>query len=254
VKGEINMPRTSGKFVWVELNTANPKAAQGFYGEVLGWKVQAFPMGPETYEMIDAGGTTIGGYNPQGKGPTQWLSYMSVDDVDETAKKVVAAGGKVIDAPSDIPTVGRSAKVADPQGAVFYLFRSATEDMPESPPTQGRFYWNELVTRDAPKAVAFYEKIFGHTHDEMPMPDGKYYVLNKDGAPRAGIMAGQDKNAPPTWLPYFAVADTDATVARAKKLGANVYMAPEDIPNVGRFAVLSDPQGATFAVIKPAAK
>jgi predicted enzyme related to lactoylglutathione lyase len=246
------MPRISGKFVWVELNTPNAKAAQGFYGEVLGWKVQSFPMGSTNYDMIDAAGTTIGGYSPQEKGQTQWLSYLSVDDVDESAKKVAAAGGKVIDAPSDIPTVGRFSKVADPQGAVFYLFRSQQEDRPDPAPAPGHFVWNELVTRDAAKAVGFYEKLFGFTHEEMPMPDGgKYYLLKKDGVSRGGVMTGRDKDAPPTWLPYFSVADADATVARSKKLGAKEYMGPTDIPNVGRFAVLGDPQGATFAVIKP---
>ena len=248
------MPRISGKFVWIEINTANPKAAQGFYGEVLGWKVQSFPMGSTNYDMIEAAGTAIGGYSPQdnAKAPAQWLSYLSVDDVDESAKKVVAAGGKVIDAPSDIPTVGRFSKVADPQGAVFYLFRSAQEDRPDPPPAPGHFVWNELVARDAVKALAFYEKVFGFTHEEKPMPEGDtYYLLKKDGVNRGGVMTGRDKNAPPTWLPYFSVADTDTTVTRAKKLGAKEYMAPMDIPNVGRFAVLGDPQGATFAVIKP---
>ena len=247
------MPQKQGKFVWVELNTSNPKAAQSFYGEVLGWKVKAFPMGPQTYEMIDLGETQIGGYNPiEGKGPAHWLSYMSVDSVDESAKKVAAAGGKVIDAPSDIPTVGRFSKVADPLGSVFYLFRSQNPDPPEPPALPGRFYWNENVTRDAAKAVAFYEKLFGYTHDEMPMPDGKYYVLKRGEDSLAGITTGKEKNAPPTWVPYFAVTDADAAAARAKKLGAQIFVAPEDIPNVGRFSVIGDPQGAVFGIIKPA--
>ena len=99
-----------GKFVWFELVSKDAKKAQAFYGEVLGWKVQPFPMGNSTYEMIYAGDTMIGGYaTPKSdRQPAHWISYVSVEDVDATVKAATANGGKVVEAPYDIPTVGRA--------------------------------------------------------------------------------------------------------------------------------------------------
>ena len=249
------MSHLPGKFVWFECVTRDAKRAQAFYGEVLGWKVEAFPMGDFTYEMIKAGATAIGGYAPpaDAKTPPHWISYLSVDDVDAAVKRVTAAGGKLLDGPSDIPTVGRMAKVADPQGAIFQLFRASDGDPADGPSANGQFYWNELWAADGKKAVAFYEKVAGFTHKDMDMgPEGTYHVLEKGDKSRAGIMTSTRKDVAPMWLPYVAVDDCDAAVARAKKQGGAVHVEPTDIPNIGRFAILSDPTGATIAVIKPA--
>jgi predicted enzyme related to lactoylglutathione lyase len=244
-----------GKFVWFELVSRDAKKAQAFYGEVLGWKVEAFPMGSSTYEMIKTGTQTIGGYAPPPTAatPPHWISYVSVDDVDATAKKVVAAGGKIIEAPSDIPTVGRSARVADPQGAQLCLYRSAKGEETDAPPANGSFAWNELWTSDAAAALAFYTKVFGYTDKPMDMgPEGTYHVLEKDGVSRAGLMASTKAGVPPMWLPYVAVADADAAAERTRRLGGAVHVPPSDIPGIGRFAVLADPAGAAFAVLKAA--
>src|SRR6266436_7361666 len=155
-----------GKFVWFELVSKDAKKAQAFYGEVLGWKVQPFPMGNSTYEMIYAGETMIGGYAhlKSDRQPAHWISYVSVEDVDATLKAATANGGKVVEAPYDIPTVGRTARIADPQGAELCPFKSATGDPPDQWATQGRFFWNELHTTDPAKALAFYEKVVGLSH------------------------------------------------------------------------------------------
>jgi len=256
MRKETAMPYLPGKFVWFECVTRDARKAQAFYGEVLGWKVQAFPMGDFTYEMIDAGGTTIGGYAAPSDPKTRphWISVLSVDDVDATAKKVTAAGGKVLDPPADMPTVGRLATVADPEGATFKIYRATDGDTPDTPWSQGQFYWNELYVSDAKKAVAFYEKVFGYTDKPMDMgPVGIYHVLASSGADRAGVFT-----APPgvaaAWVPYVAVDDCDATVARARKLGATIQQEPSDIPGIGRWAMFADTTGATLAVINPAAK
>src|SRR5437870_2148648 len=101
-----------GKFVWFELVSAEAKKAQAFYGDVLGWKAVPVPMGDTTYEMICAGDTRdamIGGYTtPKGAVlRSHWTSYVSVEDVDATAKAAAANGGGVVEAPYDIPTIGR---------------------------------------------------------------------------------------------------------------------------------------------------
>src|SRR5262249_2019250 len=119
-----------GKFVWFELVSRDAKKAQAFYGEVLGWKVAPFPMGEFTYEMILAGDTlatmTGGSALPAtDREPSHWIACVSVEDVDAAAKAAVASGGKVVDAPSDLPGVGRRARIADPQGAELCLFKNA---------------------------------------------------------------------------------------------------------------------------------
>ena len=248
------MSQLLGKFVWYECVTKDSAKSKGFYGELFGWKVQSFPMGDRTYDMIALGETTQGGYTkPEGKAPSHWTSYVSVDDVDATAKKVVAVGGKVVTPAFDVPQVGRMSQVADPQGATFWIMRGES-DAPDSEPAPGRFFWNELWARDGKAAADFYEKVFGYEVKSMDMPDGTYHVLEKSGVSRAGIMTSPNKAVPPMWLPYVAVEGCDASVARAKKLGAEVHVPPTDIPEVGRFAVLGDPTGATIAVIQPAKK
>jgi predicted enzyme related to lactoylglutathione lyase len=244
-----------GKFVWFEHVSKDAKKAQAFYAEVLGWKVEAFPMGGATYEMINAGGTSVGGYalrNTEGR-PSHWIAYVSVENVDATAKAATANGGKIIDAPLDMPTIGRMARIADPQGGEICLFKSANGDQPdvtEAPP--GRFFWNELHTGDAAKALQFYEKVLGFSRKAMEMsPTYTYYILSKGGVDRGGVSGHLPPGSAAQWLPYVSVADVDKTAARATKLGGTIVTGPDDIPNVGRFAVLKDPTGATIAVMKP---
>jgi predicted enzyme related to lactoylglutathione lyase len=249
-----------GKFVWFEHASNDPKKAQKFYAEVIGWKV--LPWGDGAYEMIQAGDTPetmIGGYTELKGGPrAHWISYVSVDDVDAAARDAAANGGRVIEQPYDIPEVGRTARIADPQGAELYLFKSASGDGPDAPGNAGppprRFFWNELHTTDPVKALSFYERLLGYTHKVMDMgPDGNYYVLSsKDGVGRSGLMGPVAKAAevPPHWLPYVSVDDTDATLERVKKYGGKVHHGPEDIPGIGRFGVLEDPTGAFLAIMK----
>jgi len=246
-----------GKFVWFELVSKDAKKAQGFYGEVLGWKVVPFPMGDFTYEMIYAGDTPdtmIGGYAPpkNDRLGSRWISYVSVEDVDGAAKAATANGGKVVEAPSDVPGVGRRAGIADPQGAELYVLKSATGDSADATAPPGRFFWNELHTSDPMKALAFYEKVVGFSHRSMDMgPAGTYHILSKGGVDRGGVTSHLPAGAAPHWLPYVAVDDPDATIARARKLGATIPMDPEDIPGAGRFGVFQDPTGAVLAIMKP---
>lgn len=250
-----------GKFVWFELVSRNAKKAQAFYGEVLGWKVEPFPLGELTYEMILAGDTLdtmIGGYAAptSDRQPSHWISYVSVEDVDATAMAAAATGGTMVEVPFDVPGVGRRARISDPQGAELGLFKSATGDPADAPSSpgrwSGRWCWNELHTGDPTKALTFYEKVLGFSHRSMDAgPGGTYHILSKGGIDRAGVTDHPAGGVPAHWLPYVAVDDTDATIARARKLGATIPVGPEDIPGVGRYGVLEDPTGAALAVLKP---
>ena len=249
------MATIPGKFIWFEHVSDDPSKARTFYSSLFGWKVQDVPMGGQPYSMLHNGATPIGGLRSDTNGmPSHWATWMSVDDVDAKAGAAERAGAKTVLPPTDFPDAGRGAVLQDPQGAYFGIWRSATgEDAPDverSP--AGSWCWNELSTSDAAKAVAFYEKAFGYTHDEMPMPEGTYYILKSGGVSRGGVMKHPQPGIPPYWMPYVEVADADATVTKAKSLGAQVMLEPHDIPGVGRIAIVSDNQGAMIGVIRSA--
>ncbi len=115
----------------------------------------------------------------------------------------------------------------------------------------GAFSWSELMTTDVPGAVEFYTKLFGWNTQELQM-EGMSYTLVKVGESQVGgIMAvpPQAKGMPPAWGVYVTVSDVDATARTAEKLGGKIIVPPQDIPDVGRFCVIQDPQGAFVSAI-----
>jgi predicted enzyme related to lactoylglutathione lyase len=158
----------------------------------------------------------------------------------------------VLQAPYDLQGVGRSAHIADPQGAEISLFKNSggdPPDVPSAPP--GTFFWNELHTTEPEEALGFYENVVGFSHRTMDMgPGGFYYILSKGGVDRGGVTEHVPNGTSPHWLPYVAVEDADAAIARAKRHGAKITLGPEDIPGVGRFGVFEDPTGAVLAIMK----
>ena len=125
--------------------------------------------------------------------------------------------------------------------------------MEASETKHGQFSWNELATTDPAGATKFYTQLFGWTSQEWPMPEFTYTVVRLGGSEtgQGGIMPipPTAKGMPPAWISYVTVDNVDTTVKLAEKLGGKVMAPPRDIPEVGRFAVLQDPQGAAVAII-----
>jgi predicted enzyme related to lactoylglutathione lyase len=247
-----------GKFVWFQLSCSDVPKAQAFYAELLGWKNVPFPTGSTTYDMIFAGqtpDTMIGSYATLPRGDargSRWTASVSVEDVDATAAAAAANGGKVIDAPHDISGAARAACIADPTGAELALLASTRGDAPDVDDVpHGYFFWNELHTTDPERALAFYEKTLGFTHETMQSPAGAYHVISRGGVGRGGVTGHLPPGTAPHWLPYVRVDDVDASVARAQRLGAQVIVPATDIPDIGRFGVIRDPVGAVLALMKP---
>lgn len=243
-----------GKFVWYEHLSNDIPKARAFYEPLFGWNTEMMAMpGSDPYPVIHNGDHGIGGYAQAPAGsPPQWMSYLSVSDVDSSYKAALAGGAKSLMAPTDYGSAGRAATIADPTGGVFSLWRGQDGDPAETETTPtGSWIWNELCTQDEKTALAFYEKVFDFDHDEMAMPDGTYYVLKQGGKGRAGLFHAKDATMPTMWTPYVAVADCDALVVKATGLGGTTFLAPLDVPQVGRLAVFNDPQGATIAVLEP---
>jgi predicted enzyme related to lactoylglutathione lyase len=152
----------------------------------------------------------------------------------------------------DVMDVGRMAAFIDPTGAFCSIWQPGTHPGAALVNEPNTLCWNELNTRDVDTAKEFYSTVFGVTTHTSDMEGMTYTEVKVADASIAGIMAMPEQvpaQVPAHWLSYFAVEDTDATVAKAESLGASVMMPPTDIPP-GRFAVLTDPHGAAFAVIK----
>ena len=248
----------SGKFVWFEYVSKQADKAQGFFGELFGWTTQQVPMPTMgNYTMIAVGGHTIGGYLPTPEGApahSHWLTHLLTKNVVESAAKVKSLGGRIGKAPTKIGDFGTMAVAFDPQGGVFALWQPNKVEE-SAKPENGHFCWNELSSKDVPASIAFYKALAGFDVETTEMPGmGTYTQLKSDGQPRAGIMKQMMPEAPHAWLPYVQVASADTTSSRAKQLGATIVVPPTDIPNVGRFSIFVDPQGAPLGILQPAAR
>jgi predicted enzyme related to lactoylglutathione lyase len=240
---------------WVDLGSPDVDASISFYGSLFGWTASE-PGPPEAggYRFFLQDGKMVGGIGPlmmEGQ-PPAWLSYVTVADADETAGKARDAGATVFVEPMDVMDVGRFSVLADPTGAALGLWQPRRHTGAELVNEPVSLTWNELETRDPEAAKPFYSALFGWEAETTEMGGGEYTTWRLDGQPVGGmadITGRVPDEVPAHWLAYFAVADTDATVARAQELGGDVNVPAMDIP-AGRFAVLGDTHGAVFGVIK----
>jgi len=249
-----------GDFSWVDLGTTDAEAAKRFYAALFGWTSVDMPAGPGmTYTICSLKEHNAAGIYKlsnemlsQGV-PPHWLPYVNVTNVDETTKKAAQNGGTVVKEPFDVMDVGRMSVIQDPTGATFAMWQAKRHIGAGIINEPGAMCWNELATSNVDAAGKFYSATFGLTTDPMDMGPAGTYTIFEAGTERIGGMMAlspQMKGVPSHWLTYFAVADCDATVKKVGELGGKVLKPPTDVPNVGRFAVCQDGQGAAFAVIK----
>jgi uncharacterized protein len=255
------MSNYHGKFVWYELMTSDAKAAEDFYKKVIGWSAQDAGMPGMTYLILSAAQTPVGGLMAvpadacaAGARPC-WSGYIAVDDVDAVTSQVAQAGGSIHKPPSDIPGVGRFSIVADPDGAMFILFKpnSAGNGSTAAPGTAGHIGWHELHAGAWERAFAFYAKIFGWTKAEaIDMgPMGTYQLFATGAAPAGGMMTKTPATPVPFWLYYFNVAGIDAAADRVKQNGGRVLHGPQQVPGGSWILQCMDPQDAMFAMVAP---
>jgi hypothetical protein len=243
-----------GRFCWPELATSDPQAAKRFYGEVFGWTAEDSPAAPGmTYAILKLRGKDVGGLYGQDERergvPPHWNTHVSVASADEAAAKARELGGTVLAGPFEVMEHGRMAALQDPTGASFCVWQARSHIGARVVDEPGAMGWCELATADPKKAGPFYAQLFGWT---LKPSGGGYTEFMRAGASIGGMMGiGPDWGPVPShWLTYFMVRDCDATADRAQELGARARVPPKDISNVGRFAVLVDPQGAHFAIIQ----
>jgi uncharacterized protein len=246
---------------WIELSCPDTDAAAQFYGALMGWSAtEPGPAETGGYRMFQQDGKNVGGLmrHMQEGQPTAWATYVSVADADQTAAKVKAAGGAVVLEPMDVMDIGRMAFFCDPTGAVFGVWQPKSFPGADLVNVPVSLCWNEVLTRDAEANKAFYAAVFGWAAVRPSFegaPDS-YTIWELDGKAVGGMMQMSDEyfpaEIPPHWGVCFAVADCDATVAKARELGASITNEPMDMP-IGRFAGIIDPAGASFTVMQMAA-
>lgn len=244
---------------WADCATTDLDAAENFYAALFGWTSERVTSSDgQTYSVQRLEGKMVAGIyklsqQMRGMGvPPHWGTYIEVDDVDAILKRVRQEGGTVVDGPTEAPDVGTIAIIQDPVGAFLRIWHSRPHHGGEIFNIPGAMTWNELCTKEPANAAAFYEKVFGVEPESM---DGAtpYISLKVDGRAVAGILKATAEmgDFPATWDVYFASDDVDATVEDAVAAGGTVLRGPFDIPGASaRMAVLQDPLGAVFEVIK----
>jgi predicted enzyme related to lactoylglutathione lyase len=243
--------------VWVDLSSTDAAGSRDYYAKLFGWKVELAPE-PDAggYALAKLKGKDVAGIGPvqSPDGPSAWMVYIGTHDADKTAKDVEAAGGKVIAPAFDVLKSGRMAVFQDPVGAFISVWEPKEMNGAQIMGEPGSFAWAELNARGIDNAKPFYTKVFGWGEKESPMGEGlgMYTEFKHAGESIAG---GMEMNpmvpaqVPSYWSVYFAVDDVDKAFKKAIEGGGKEMLEPTEYPG-GRFAIVSDPQGAVFGLMK----
>jgi predicted enzyme related to lactoylglutathione lyase len=251
---------------WADLTTSEPAASLAFYTGLFGWaSYAAEDDGGASYTFFAPGGTAPENFpgrvvaalmpSPGPERPAVWNTYVSVADIGATAALVTGAGGRVVVPPLDVAGQGQMAMFADDQDALFAAWQPAAFPGCGLVNEPGCFCWSELACRDTEAAARFYGRVFGWEAETSQMGPTTYTEWRLGGR-AVGGMVHMDEDWPeqvaPRWVVYFAVTDCDTAAALAGDLGGQVAVPPADAPP-GRLAVIADPQGAAFTIIRLAA-
>lgn len=237
-----------GTFSWVELVTGDADAAKRFYADLFGWTYEDREADGDVYTFAMVGDDRVAGLFGADQ-PPHWNSFVTVDSVDDAVERVEAADGRVVEPAAQMAQDGRMAVIADPTGARLHLWEPADHVGATLVNAPGALSWNDLATSDVGKAADFYGELFGWEVAAVQDAPGDRVVIRNGETMNGGMAVLPDsvKDAPPHWLPYFAVQDVDRAVEAAGEAGGQALADAMDIP-AGRFALLADPQGAVFAV------
>jgi hypothetical protein len=244
-----------GSFCWAELATSDPEAAKKFYTSMFGWSYKDNPMPNGVYTVYQVDGNDAAAmYQGQPGVPPNWQPFFATTDVDASAGKAKELGAEIVMGPMDIGPPGSMAVVKDPQGVFFSLWQGKENIGLTHGGPLNRVLWPEVATPDPAGAAAFYSGLFGWTTKPASGYDTAEYVeLSNQGESFGGMLPMRGdmwKGIPPHWLLYVTVADCNERAEHAKSLGGSICVPPRDIPNVGRFSLLGDPQGARICIIQ----
>ena len=252
--------RSEGRIIWHDLLTTTPAESRKFYGDLFGWEFERPAAGigfgaDDSYLLIRHDGNLIGGMldanvlNQDGN-ISQWISVMSVNDIDAAVERATTAGGEILTAPTDVGSRGWMAVVAGPDRAIIALLQTRLGDPGETEPGINEWLWNELWTDDVEKASAFYAELAGFAVEDATVDgaDQTYRLLRSGNEPRAGILPNPFAGELPVWVSYIRVEDPAAITARVAALGGTVIVDAQPRPIGGELAVIAGPSGAGVAL------
>lgn len=240
---------------WIDVMTTDVAGAKAFYGDLFGWTFDDRGADFAGYHIVSSGGLDVAGLSPmmQEGAPVVWTTYFATDDIERSVERIMQGGGKIMAEPMEIPGQGQMAIAIDPQGAVFGLWQGSTRTGTQRFNEPNTPVWNDLHTTDPAQAAQFYAQVFGVEVNQSEMPGAAgYLTLAVEGEGRCGVTSLGDMppGCPSHWLAWVMVDDVDATVAAAQQRGARVPTPPFDAA-WGRSAIITDPWGASLAVLAP---
>ncbi|WP_051222119.1 VOC family protein [Conexibacter woesei] len=242
----------NGTFCAVDLVTPDVEGAAAFYGALLGWDAVASEQHAYTGFHVDgakvAGAIALTEEMQAAGAPPAWTTYVRVESLDGTALKAESLGGRALGTPLEIPGIGRTVPLADPQGAVLLAWEPAGWEGEERVNEVGTWVWNDLQTPEPEGVLSFYSELLGWSIEPIEASHGMYWSVSNNGRGIGGIMRSP-QTPKPFWNAYFGVADIDATLQQAASLGATTLLEPITVP-AGRFAMSVDPQGALVSFIE----
>jgi predicted enzyme related to lactoylglutathione lyase len=250
-----------GQFCWAELVARDMPVAVEFYTKILGWTLTDLNENADDcvpHVQFEHDGQPVAGLIKLPDDlltsglPGVWNTYVCVDDLNDTLKKVIQFGGEITCPVTDAGEHGLVAFIKDPTGGVTGLWQRGSHGGASLHGDVNTVCWNELASRDAYAAKEFYGKLFDWTFEDNPMSESPYFIVKlSNGEQIAGIMQMTEEwgEMPSHWTLYFNVDAVDVVAAHVQQLNGRMLVAPFDTP-VGRLAVLADNQGAVFSVIR----
>ena len=247
-----------GQPCWAELGSMNIASSKAFYRGLFGWDIVDMPIPEGTYSMLTIADDDIGAMyqipDEMAKNgeTTQWTIYFAVENLDASLVDITGSGGTVIIGPHEVGEAGRMAVIKDPEGARFALWQANNHIGAKRAAEPHTMCWVELACRQPQQAKQFYSHVLGWQHRDSDMQGMTYTEWQVGSQDVGGMMAMTEEwgDMPAHWMLYFTVESCDAKAAQVNELGGKVCVPPTDIPNVGRFAVINDPDGGLFSIIE----
>ena len=248
-----------GTFCWVELATFDAATAKKFYGELFGWETFDIPLGDGTfYTMLNIKGKSAAALYltpPEKRNagiPSHWMSYISVEKVEDTLARVREFGGTVILEAMDVMGAGRMGVLQDPDGAVVALWEPKEHKGAAYLNEHGAMCWWEHGCHDKGKAIPFYEGVFGWTAKTAQMGPTEYttFYAGEDMAAGLFVLPPEMSQIPSHWLPYFAVDNIDSSLEKVTNMNGKILMPKLFIEGVGFYGVFQDDQGAVLGLVQ----
>ncbi|MBR9728093.1 VOC family protein [Shewanella intestini] len=245
-----------GQPCWVELATHNWQAAKSFYQQLFGWEATDMPTPDGQYTTMQiAAGEVAAMYQMSAEmakdTPSHWMIYFAVDNVDDTIERTKTAGGQLVIGPHNVGDAGRMAVLMDVEGASFSVWQAMSHHGIKHQHIANTLCWVELACRVPEKSQRFYQQVLGFGMSTVPMGEFDYtqWLVAEQAVGGMIAMTAEWGDIASHWMSYFDVDNCDDMANKAQALGATICVPPTDIAEVGRFAVLNDPQGAVFSII-----